>query len=112
VETLSVPPVQLRRVAGRPAIVRRGRVVPLVSLAEVAGFSAGDVRSGPLDLLVIGVGGQALGLVVDEIGQHCQVVVKPLDAALLTPGVDGAAVLADGRVALVVDPVALLASTV
>lgn len=110
VETLSVQPVQIRRVAGRPAIVRRGQVVPLVSLAEVAGFGSGEPRSGPREMLIVDVGGQPVGLVVEEIGQHCQVVVKPLDAALLTPGIDGAAVLADGRVALVVDPVALVAS--
>ncbi len=53
--------------------------------------------------MIAGLGSGGVGLVVDEIGQHYQVVVKPLDSYLAISGVTGAAVLADGRVVLVVD---------
>lgn len=141
-ETLSVPSHELRQVAGLPALVNRGRLVPLLSLAEAVGASpqrsnsaaldssqtvARDVDKGrsparrdlgcpqasqrlldtSLEVVLVNHGTRDLGLIVDEIGQHQQVVVKSLDNYLSTDGINGAAVLADGRVVLVLDPSAM-----
>ena len=138
-ETLSVSSHQLRQVAGLPVLSNRGRLVPLLSLAEAIGASSqysnsatldgSDVVSGDvhgersparrdwgypeasrrllntsLQVVLVNHGACDLGLIVDEIGQHQQVVVKSLDNYLSTDGINGAAVLADGRVVLVLDP--------
>jgi len=109
-ETLSVRRTQLRAMGGLPATVRDGRVMPIVSLAEALGLAGTPARPDTLELLVVSLAGQPVAFAVDEIGQHCQVVVKPLDGCLASGGIEGAAVLADGRVVLVVDPSGLLAT--
>jgi len=110
-ETLTVASDRVRRVAGRPAIVHQGRIVPIVSLAEVVGLGA-NIGTGVDEraLIVAAVAGQLVGLAVDKIGRHQQVVAKPLASYLAWPGLSGAAVLGDGRVVLVVWPARLIAS--
>jgi two-component system chemotaxis sensor kinase CheA len=52
--------------------------------------------------------GRRLALEVDELLGQQQVVVKNLEANYRrVPGVSGATILGDGRVALIVDPVAI-----
>ena len=116
-ETLSLPAAQCQTVAGRPAFVRHGRLVLLISLAEMLGLGQGARcaatpvgEHGDRLEVVVAQAEQPVGLLVDEIGSHQQVVVKPLETYLATRGVSGAAVLGDGRVVLVLDPPELLAS--
>jgi two-component system chemotaxis sensor kinase CheA len=109
-ETLYVPAARLQRCGGRPAIMNRGRVVPLVFLSEAIGLRGHAREMASLEVMIAGLGTHDVGLVVDEIGQHYQVVVKPMEGYLAVAGVTGAAVLADGRVVLVVDPARLVAA--
>lgn len=85
---------------GREVFRHDGEKVPLVRLAralEVPG--AGDGRYA----LVVERHGRRAGLAVDEVLAKGEVVVKPLARRLLAPGIGGATVLGDGRVALVLD---------
>ena len=56
--------------------------MPLVFLSEAIGLY-GHVQETPmLEVMIAGLGTHDVGLVVDEIRQHYQVVVKPLDGYL------------------------------
>lgn len=91
----------------------RGQLVPLLSLGELLGLGAGILdeamrseRDGTL--LVINADGKTFGLVVDEVADSEEIVVKPLGALVGDLGVfGGATILGDGRVALILDPLGL-----
>jgi len=89
---------------GRPALELRGRSVPVADFAALIGTTApplGD-RS---PALVITVGGRRAAVTCDALLSQEEVVVKPLGP--LFGGVDsylGAAILGDGRVALLIEP--------
>jgi len=108
-QTLAIPREQLTNFGGGPAAVIRRQVVPLISMGELLGLPGGFPDSGSLQVLFIEPACDwHLGLVVDEIGQHYQAVVRPLVGIIARDGILGAAVLADGRLVLVVDPIALV----
>jgi two-component system chemotaxis sensor kinase CheA len=77
--------------------------VPLVSLAELLGCEGADPPV-PTPMVVVEAGGQRFGLLVDGLRGQAEVAVKRFDAPLGTvPVFAGAALLADGRPALVLD---------
>ena len=77
-----------------------------------------DLREGAdsLDdglLLVLEAGGRRSAILVDEILVQQQVVIKRLgDGTVPTHGVSGGAILGDGRVALILDPNAMVEGAV
>ncbi|HYD51414.1 MAG TPA: chemotaxis protein CheW [Gemmatimonadaceae bacterium] len=104
-EITTVTSDRVTRGAGRLLTTLRGRVLPLTRLEALIGASNGvGPRSDALDTIVIEAGGVPVGLVVDAVLQHQQVVVKPLARWLAPRGVSGAAVLGDGSVVLVLEP--------
>ena len=92
---------------GRRAVSLRGDPVPLVDLAEALGASAPALPPGPPAVVIAAREGR-LAVVCDRVVGEQQVVVKPLGPLLeRVRGYLGAAILGDGRVALIVDPLAL-----
>jgi len=108
--TLAIVPVLLVEEAGavlalpaqRVERVQAGHEDGAVRLAEILGGAAGG---GAGECVVLGgAGGPLLRLVVERICGHREVVVKPLGRLLAAVGpYSGAAVLGDGRPALVLD---------
>jgi two-component system chemotaxis sensor kinase CheA len=91
-----------KRDGGRVAMLeRRGEVVPLLSLAAVLGLSeAGADRKA----LIVRRGAEAVAFAVDRMLGQQEVVVRPLDDALVrVRGVAGATDLGDGKPTLVLD---------
>ena len=91
--------------AGRGRVVAvRGEYLPVVSLADALNLP-GDAQRYDLGILVIleAEGGKT-ALFIDELmGQH-QVVIKSLETNYRkVPGVSGATIMGDGRVALILD---------
>jgi two-component system chemotaxis sensor kinase CheA len=87
----------------------RGKLLPLFRLGELLGepTETGSAEDG-IGIVVEANGGRAC-LLVDEFLSQQQIVIKSLgDALPAIPGVAGAALLADGRVALILDVAALL----
>jgi chemotaxis protein histidine kinase CheA len=93
---------------GAPAIVFDDRLVPLLPLAELLGRAGDEATPDMIEVVVLAARGWAGALLVDTIGRRQQVTVKALDSSLATEGIGGAAVLADGRIVLVLDPGPLL----
>ncbi len=94
--------------SGLPALELRGRSVPVADLAALAGADAAP-PDGDAPALVIAAGGRRVAAVCDTLIGQEEVVVKPLGPLLETvSGYLGAAILGDGRIALLLDPGALV----
>ncbi len=82
----------------------RGQLLPVVRLGAVFGNEAAESRH----LLVLSAEGRTFGLAVDRVRDTEEIVVKPLPARLREGGLfAGATVRGDGRVALILDVLAL-----
>jgi two-component system, chemotaxis family, sensor kinase CheA len=89
-------------------VERRGRIVPLLGLAEVLQLQ--HASSGK-KALIVRRGASAIAFAVDRMLGQQEVVVRPLEDELLrVPGVAGATDLGDGRPTLVLDLIGLGAS--
>lgn len=88
----------------RRSIEVRGASVPLADLGELLGAAASPVHS-VLRALVVTSSGRRVALVCDAVLGEQEVMVKSLGPLLAgVPGYLGAAILADGRIALILDP--------
>jgi two-component system chemotaxis sensor kinase CheA len=83
----------------------RDEAVSLVDLGRVLGAASGS----PSAAVVAELGERRVALAVDRVIGHEQIVVKPFDAPVGTlPVFSGATILADGRPALLIDPLSML----
>ena len=104
-ETLRIPPGDIHTVRGKPVIKVRDHILPLVLLSQAFG-SANIKANSATHRYVVAVkwGKLEVGLMVDTLLGNQELVIKSLGALVgETPGVSGAAILGDGRVALIVD---------
>jgi two-component system chemotaxis sensor kinase CheA len=107
-----VQPERLRQAEGRPVLVGEGAPVPVVSLARVLGPPFAERPAERAAVAVrLAAGERRLAVVVDGLLAEQEVVVRPLERIRVPlRHVSGAALLAGGDVALVLDPAALLAT--
>jgi len=86
----------------------RDRLLPLVDLSEVLGVPPRDAATGESNsafVVVMQHSGQLFGVVVDEVFDTEEIVVKPLSKALADVGTfSGATILGDGSVIMIIDP--------
>jgi two-component system, chemotaxis family, sensor kinase CheA len=99
-------------VHGAPVYRLRGKLLPLISLrAQLSpdtALEAAVLSGGSFNIVVVQADDQQFGLIVDEIHDTEEIVVKPLGRALKQLNVyAGATILGDGRVALILDVVGL-----
>ena len=101
-ECLELSPEEDRRARGQNLITLRERLVPFVRLREL--FATGTPPDPYQKIVVVAVGNERVGLVVDQIIGNHQTVIKSMTA--LHRGVAafaGATILGDGNVALILD---------
>lgn len=121
VELLRFEPDQadttVEAVGGASVFRLRGNLLPLLFLSQELHPVQQDLNSKlpasehGLNIVVLQVGGQQFGLVVDEIHDTEEIVVKPLGRHLKQiPIFSGATVMSDGEVALILDPTGLARS--
>lgn len=113
VETLSLEADRIETVGKNQALARiRGEFVPLVDLGAALGFREQlDTLAGAVALLIAKDDGSRVALVVDQIVEQRQVVIKGLEESYgRVPGVAAATILGNGRIALILDPVDLTAN--
>ena len=93
---------------GRVGLDLRGRSLPVADLAAVIGADAPPLPPRP-PALVLTADGRWLAVACDALLGEEEVVVKPLGPLLAgVSGYLGAAILGDGRIALLVEPGALI----
>ncbi|WP_418062143.1 chemotaxis protein CheA [Pimelobacter simplex] len=101
---------QVERLAGAAVLRLRGKLLPLVSLAETLG-GAQPAPDEALTVVVLQSDDVRFGLCVSEVHDTQEIVVKPIGRQLKGLATyAGATIMGDGRVALILD-VAGIAST-
>ncbi|HQF56110.1 MAG TPA: Hpt domain-containing protein [Fibrobacteria bacterium] len=104
--TLRLESQEIQSVVGKGEILNlRGELIRLIRLDSVFGKNTiVDEGSGGVVLVVEDMVGRKVGLVVDQILEQQQVVIKRLGAGIGdVPGVSGGAIMNDGSVSLILD---------
>ena len=97
----------IESLSGARVMRLRDRLMPLVDLQEVLGVSqgGGEARDDTGFVVVLDAGGRNVGLIVDNVLDTEEIVVKPLSDALRGVGAySGATILGDGTVIMILDP--------
>ncbi|WP_232830669.1 chemotaxis protein CheA [Tropicimonas sp. IMCC34011] len=112
VETLTLAGSEIRHLGPRTSVIHiRDSFVPLLDLGAELGYRTplGQYDSSVV-LLIAKEDGSRSALIVDEIQEQRQVVIKGLQESYgHVPGIAAATILGDGQVALILDPVDLMA---
>lgn len=107
VETVRVPQAAVRTVKQQKTTVLRNRIVPLVALNDLLAIPAAPRvnTEDELATLVVKVGNEQVGLLVDEFREVVDVILKPLPGELAKLSqYAGTALLGDGTVLMVLNP--------
>jgi len=97
-------------VDGQLTIIVRKKSIPLFYLEHwlIKGADRGQ-RKAQGHVVIVQIGTQKVGFVVDSLIGQEEVVIKPLDALLQgTPGMAGATITSDGGIALILDVPSML----
>ncbi|MEM1415628.1 MAG: chemotaxis protein CheW, partial [Myxococcota bacterium] len=101
---------QIERINGTPVYRLRGNLLPLVFLNEELRVERMDVEDTGIHIAVLQAGDELFGLVVEQIHDTEEIVVKPLSPHLKSiEAFSGATIMGDGRVALILDTMGLAA---
>ncbi|MDC0611708.1 chemotaxis protein CheA [Vibrio sp.] len=98
-------------VDGQLTIIVRKKSIPLFYLQNWLAPQKGilEARKGHGHVVIVQIGSQRVGFVVDTLIGQEEVVIKPLDQMLQgTPGMAGATITSDGHIALILDIPGLL----
>ena len=105
----------IEMVHGAPVYRLRGRLLPLVYLdreLQVEKTSKIGNPEDPVNMVVLQADGRQFGLIVDEIKDTEEIVVKPLGSRLKSIKIfAGATIMGDGKVALILDVLGLAQRT-
>ncbi|HEX7097049.1 MAG TPA: chemotaxis protein CheW [Acidimicrobiales bacterium] len=96
-------------VSGAPVYRLRGRLLPIVHLRELLGLPApDDDQRAARHVVVLHADNHQFGLVVDQIDDTAEIVVKPLGPHLKPISVfAGTTIMGDGTVALILDTIGI-----
>jgi len=103
-ETVRLSRSAIQRVNNSEAFVLREAIVPIVRLSERLGVEGAAAVTEDEAVMVVSLGGELVGLIVDGFRERMETVVKPLTGILEgATGLSGTALLGDGRVLLILD---------
>ncbi|MET1078168.1 MAG: chemotaxis protein CheA [Pseudomonas sp.] len=96
-------------VDGQEVVIVREKALPLFYLKRWLVRSAAHEEQREGHVVILSVGTQRIGFVVDQLVGQEEVVIKPLGKMLQgTPGMSGATITGDGRIALILDVPSML----
>jgi two-component system chemotaxis sensor kinase CheA len=96
-------------VDGQEVVIVRDKALPLFYLKRWLVPQAFQEGQGEGHVVILTVGSQRIGFVVDQLVGQEEVVIKPLGKMLQgTPGMSGATITGDGRIALILDVPSML----
>jgi len=111
-QVLRVRPDTLTASKGRATIQFSGETIEVIRLTDALGIPpTGPVaeEDRPRPLVIIAYGAGQIACMVDEVIRVQEIVVRPLGSQLVSVRrIDGAVILGDGRLALVLDPLELI----
>jgi len=94
---------RIEHIKDAPVLRLRNKLLPLVRLKEVFRLGACDNENG--FVVVMQVGSQVFGVVVDGVFHTEEIVIKPMSSKLRhIPVFSGTTILGDGSVIMIIDP--------
>lgn len=111
VETVRVHAEDIHHFKQARTTVLRGRIVPLRALNELLALDAEPLANGDgeLAVLVVRLGNDPVGLLVDQFHGASDIILKPMEGVLAgLTGFAGTALMGDGSVLMVLNPKELL----
>lgn len=109
-EAVHVAPSEVHKASGWEMIAVRDQMVPLLNPQAVWGheWAVGSDNGKTFPVVILRSGSSPLGLKVDRLLGEQEIVIKTMGPVVGdVPGISGASILGDGRVALIVDPAGL-----
>lgn len=106
VETVRVPRSAIRTIKKNLATVLRGRIVPLKSINTLLGLDVPPKANAEdeLAVLVVRVGDESVGLMVDDFRETVDIILKPMAGVLAgLSAYSGSALMGDGSVLMVLN---------
>jgi two-component system chemotaxis sensor kinase CheA len=106
VETVRVPRADIRAFKTALTVVLRGRIVPLKSINGLLGLSTPPIANeqDELAVLVVRLGDESVGLLVDEFRETVDIILKPMTGVLAgLTAYSGSALMGDGSVLMVLN---------
>ena len=104
VELVRIEKNNIEYLQGRPVYRLRGNILPLIDLKEVLAKTETSISDEAINIVVLNSDSHVFGLIVDEILDTADIVVKPLARFLKSIMIySGATVLGDGSVAFILD---------
>lgn len=104
-ETTKIPASRINDINQRKATTLRGEVLGLVDLGALLDLPANSEDRELLPVVIININDRRLGLVVDQLLQRQDVVIKSMGEYLGDiHGISGATIMGDGSVILILDP--------
>ncbi len=103
----------IERVDGTPVLRLRDHLLPLIHLKDILRLPEHPLEDGDdaVTIVVINVGRTTLGLIVDQVFDTEEIVVKPVSPLLRhIPMFSGNTILGDGSVIMILDPNGLVRS--
>jgi len=103
-ETLLIDASEINTLEKSDVIFIRGTALQLKSINSILGGGAPSSRSGLIPVVVLGFAEKKIAISVDELLGKQDVVMKPLGDYLgVVKGVEGAAIMTDGSVTLIIN---------
>ncbi|OYU92473.1 MAG: hypothetical protein CFE45_23115 [Burkholderiales bacterium PBB5] len=107
VETVRVPAEDIHHFKRAQTVVLRGRIVPLRALNELLALDMPPRLNtdGEHAVLVVRLGVETIGLLVDDFHGTSDIILKPLEGVLTgITGFAGTALMGDGSVLMILNP--------
>lgn len=104
-EIFHLDTTKINIVDGQQTIMVRNKTLPLFYLRKWLASSFNEAEQSEIEhVVIVNVGTQRVGFVVDKLIGQEEVVIKPLGALLQgTKGLAGATITGDGRISLIID---------
>lgn len=103
--TINITPGDIKTIQSQEVILLRGQIIPIVRLNKLLGTAAAaDDSQEELYVVIVHMGDQKAGVIVDTLIGQQEIVIKSLGKLLAGIKVlAGATILGDGKVALILD---------
>jgi two-component system chemotaxis sensor kinase CheA len=103
-ETIKVKKEDIKTIRKKEVMLLRDTIVPLMRMSKVMGTKLETANKVEEYVLVVKAGDRVAGIVVDELKEQMEFVIKSLGKYLgELKGIAGATILGDGEVALILD---------
>jgi len=110
-ETIKIDVHEVKLLQSFEVVKVRNEIIPIIRLDQELGITSAESKDHDpkrLSLVICEFGRKALGLTVSHVLGEQDIAVKPLSAMIKrTKGIQGATILGDGKVALILDIMSL-----